>query len=548
VDALASEAQASPTPEVPRLTEHLFRHEAGKLVSVLTGIFGIDRLQMAEDVVQEALVRALQTWPYDGIPKNPPAWLMQTAKHLALDIVRREKSFHEKEPAIIAFVERTPADAGADEAIFFEDEIKDARLRLLFVCCHPLIAEDSQVALALKTLCGFNTIEISKAFLTTEATIAKRLTRAKQRVRDFGIPFEIPSGEDVSPRLTGVLQTLYLLFNEGYKASGGDRLVREELCYEAIRLTMFLVEHPAGNQPTTHALLALMLLNAARLETRVDPEGNLVRLDEQERSKWNQEMIGRGIFHLGQSAAGDELGEYHLQAGIAACHCAARDYQSTDWRQILALYDRLVEIDGSPVVALNRAIAVANVHGPAAGIEAVQTIRDRRKLESYYLLYAVLGDFEWRLGRLGVATDFFRTALKLADTKSEQAFLERRRVSLDPYRAHVHSQRRIDFRHFTKTDHTLLQASQSNEQNRAPFGRSCSSAAIALRECRDSQVRGCIIETYSRITVDDRTAGQGMDIHANHVTIAQIIVNNAFMGMKAMHGSRNVITANGLPL
>lgn len=425
---VGSDAAEAPAPaaEVSRLAERMFREEAGKLVATLTRHFGVDHLQLAEDVVQEALARALRVWPFYGVPKNPAAWLTQTAKNLALDVIRREKTFAGKEAAIVAWIEQATTTAADDEVGFDEHEIRDDRLRLLFVCCHPHLAQEAQVALALKTLCGFNTVEIGKAFLTTEASIAKRLTRAKQRLRDDGIPFEIPSGAELSARLEAVMQTLYLLFNEGYKASGGDRLVREELCLEAIRLMTLLVEHPAGNQPSVHALLALMLFNGARLEARADAEGNLLRLEEQDRAKWNEDMIARGMRHLSKSAAGEVLSEYHLQAGIAACHCAARDYASTDWPQILALYDRLVEIDGSPVIALNRAIAVANVHSAAAGIAAVEAIRDREKLESYYLFHAVLGEFEARLGRRTAAADFFQRALKLADTKSEKAFLSKR--------------------------------------------------------------------------------------------------------------------------
>ena len=427
VEEAADLARASaPVEEVSRLAERLFREESGKLVAILTRHFGVDHLQLAEDVVQEALARALRVWPFYGVPKNPAAWLTQTAKNLALDVVRRQKSFADKEASIIASIELATTEPTTGETVFDENEIRDDRLRMLFVCCHPHLAQEAQVALALKTLCGFNTVEISKAFLTTEASIAKRLTRAKQRLRDDGIPFEIPSGPELSTRLEAVLQTLYLLFNEGYKASGGEHLVREELCSEAIRLMTFLVDHPAGDLPHAHALLALMLFNAARLASRVDAEGNLLRLEEQDRAKWNAELIGRGLQHLSRSAAGDALSEYHLQAGIAACHCAARDYASTDWPRILALYDRLVEIDASPVVALNRAIAVANVHGPAAGNEAINAIRDREKLESYYLLYAVLGDFEMQLGRWSAAAESFQRALELADTKSEQAFLEKR--------------------------------------------------------------------------------------------------------------------------
>jgi RNA polymerase sigma-70 factor (ECF subfamily) len=269
-------------------------------------------------------------------------------------------------------------------------------------------------------------MEIGKAFLTTEASIAKRLTRAKQRLREDGIPFEIPEGAELSARLEAVMQTLYLLFNEGYKASGGERLVREELCLEAIRLMVLLTEHPAGNRPPVHALLALMLFNAARLGTRLDAEGNLLRLEDQDRAQWDSAMIARGMRHLGESAAGETLSEYHLQAGIAACHSAACDYASTDWPQILALYDRLVRLDASPVVALNRAIAVAHARGPAAGLAAIGAIPDRDRLESYHLLHAALGDFEARLDHHAAAAAHFEKALRLADTKSEQAFLSRR--------------------------------------------------------------------------------------------------------------------------
>lgn len=425
----AGESSAAPkasVAEVSGVAERLFREEAGRLVATLTRHFGVDHLQLAEDVVQEALARALRVWPFYGVPQNPAAWLTQTAKNLALDVIRREKTFAGKEDAIVTWLEQSGSGAAAGEGSLEEDEIRDDRLRLLFVCCHPHLTQEAQVALALKTLCGFNPVEIAKAFLVTEASIAKRLTRAKQRLRDDAIPFEIPSGAELVARLEAVMQTVYLLFNEGYKASGGDRLVRAELCLEAIRLMTLLVEHPSGNRPSVHALLALMLFNAARLDTRVDADGHLLRLEEQDRARWNGEMISRGMRHLGESAAGEELSEYHLQAGIAACHCAAGDYATTDWPQILALYDRLLEIDASPVAALNRAIAVAHVQGPAAGIAAVEAIGDRAKLESYHLLYAVLGDFAARLGRTAEAAQHFQKALELADTTSEQAFLEKR--------------------------------------------------------------------------------------------------------------------------
>jgi len=409
---------------VSQLVEHLFRHESGKMVATLTRIFGIEHLNLAEDVVQEALSRALQTWPYRGVPENPSAWIMRASRNLALDVIRRQKTFRAKEAEIARLIER---DASAPEtANFSENEIADDRLRMMFVCCHPVIPAEAQVALALKTLCGFSVMEIGRAFLTSEAAIAKRLTRAKQKIQEARIPFEIPVGAELARRLDSVLQSLYLLFNEGYKASSGEKLVRDELCQEAIRLTELLANHPAGNQPETHALLALMLLNAARFAAREDPHHNLLRLQEQHRPRWDQMTIARGMSHLRESAAGDGLSEYHLQAGIAVCHAMAIDYESTDWERILSLYDRLMEFDDSPVVALNRAVAVANVHGPKAGLEAVRAIRGREKLDAYHLFYSVIGELEMRLNHHGAAAREFRKAFELAATKSERAFLLKR--------------------------------------------------------------------------------------------------------------------------
>jgi RNA polymerase sigma factor (sigma-70 family) len=426
-----------PAAEIPQLADHLFRHEAGKLVSVLTGIFGVERLQLAEDVVQEALIRALKTWPYYGVPKNPAAWLTQTAKNLALDVIRREKVFQEKQPQVVSFFEQWSNSSADETSITIDNELADDRLRLMFACCHPSLPEESQTSLALKTLCAFSPGEIAKAFLTSEAAINKRLTRARQRIRELRVPFAIPSGEEMPVRLEGVLQTVYLLFNEGYKASCGDKLIREDLCHEAIRLATLLAAHPVGNLPRVHALAALMLLNAARLPARTDEDGNILRLEEQDRSRWDRRMIARGMMHLGHSAAGGEISEYHLQAGIAALHCGADTFESTNWEQILVLYDRLVEIDDSPVVALNRAVAVAQVRGPRAGLDAIEGIRNQQALESYHLLYAVLAEFEWQLNEFEAAANHLRRALELTDLESERALLSRRFEMCE-------SQRRMD--------------------------------------------------------------------------------------------------------
>jgi RNA polymerase sigma-70 factor (ECF subfamily) len=409
--------------EVSHVVEHLFRQEAVKMVATLTGIFGVEHLTLAEDVVQEALARALQTWPFYGVPDNPSAWIMRTARNLALDVVRRQKTFRDKEPQIIHLIESGTEVA---DATISDQEISDDRLRMMFVCCHPAIPLEAQTALALKTLCGFGVTEIAHAFLTTEAAIAKRLTRAKQRIREANIPYEIPAGPELLRRLDGVLQSLYLLFNEGYKASAGDKLVREDLCAEAIRLTGLLAEHAAGNRPKTHALLALMLLNAARIPARVDEAGNLLRLQDQDRTRWSQPMIARGMAHFARSAAGGELTEYHLQAGISACHCAAKDYAATDWPRILAIYDQLLEFDNSPVVALNRAVAIGEVRGPKSAMEAINAIPDLQSLKSYHLFHAALGEFEGRLERWEKAAEHFRKSLELTGVKSEQVFLAKR--------------------------------------------------------------------------------------------------------------------------
>ena len=413
-----------PAGDITQLADHLFRHESAKLVSVLTRIFGIERLDFAEDVVQETLAKALKTWPFYGVPANPAAWLTQAAKNLALDLIRREKLFRDKEPQIITSIENWSSES--ETTAHFDNELKDGRLRLMFACCHPDIPQESQTALALKTLCGFSPAEIAKAFLTSEAAVAKRLTRAKQRIKELRIPFEIPAGEDLAPRLDAVLQTIYLLFNEGYKASSGDSLIRQDLCDEALRLGTLIAEHATTNLPRAHALLALMLLNAARLPARMDDHGNILRLQDQDRSRWRRDLIARGIIHLGQSAAGQNLTDYHLQAGIAACHCTAPDYDSTDWPRILALYDQLLQVDGSPVIALNRAVALANVEGTKAGKEYLLSIKDRGALDGYHLYHAVLGEFELQLQNLDSAAKHIRRAIELTELKSEQAFLNTR--------------------------------------------------------------------------------------------------------------------------
>lgn len=413
--ATASEARTQ------RLADHLFRHEFGRLVAILAAQFGAHRLQMAEDCVQEALVRALKTWPFSGIPDNPTAWLMRAAKNLAMDHLRREQNFQRKVPEIIAAA-APPADSPFDD----ESGIPDHQLRLIFVCCHPALPPEAQTALALKTLCGFSPAEIAKAFLISESAVAKRLTRARQRLHAERIPFEIPSGPELAPRLATVLKILYLLFNEGYKASHGEEIVRAELCHEAIRLATLLTAHPSGNQPATHALLALLLLSAARLPARTDPQGNLLRLAEQDRSLWNAAHIRTGLHHLAQSSQGDELSEYHLQAGIAACHTLAPSDAETDWPRILQLYDHLSQRHPSPVITLNRAVAIAKVHGVPAALAALEQSPESDRLPNHHLYHAVLGDLQAQNENPAAAARHFRRALELAETKPERSHLAKR--------------------------------------------------------------------------------------------------------------------------
>lgn len=409
-----------------QLVEHFFRHETGRLHGALIRLLGVHNFALAEDVAQEAMLRALRTWAMGGVPANPSAWITQVAMNLGRDALRRQRMAGGKAPAMVTHFELgAPQPLSPAAAAEPDHEIRDDALRLLFVCCHPSIAPDAQVVLALKVLCGFGAGEIARAFLSTEAAIEKQLTRTKQRIADAGLAFELPEGGDLAPRLDGVLAALYLLFNEGYKASAGDRLLREELCAEAIRLTSLLVGHPAGDTPRSHALLALMLLTAARFPSRLDEHGDLLRLDDQDRTKWDQALIDRGLLALAAGARGGELSEYHLQAGIAAIHCTARDAASTDWPGILARYDELYRRKPSPIVGLNRAVAVAHVHGPQAGLDAIAAIPGRDRLESHYLLHAVLGELHWRLNRHRAAAGNFRRALHLATVGPEQSYLTR---------------------------------------------------------------------------------------------------------------------------
>lgn len=414
---------SEPGSTAGEVADHFFRHEGAKVVATLTAHLGTHRLQLAEDVVQEALLHALQTWSYRGVPDNPAAWLTQVAKNLALNALQREQRWNEKQDGIAAEHARwlsAPPDDMKHETF------ADDTLRMMFVCFHPELSADAQTALALRTLCGFSPGEIAAAFLTSEAAIAKRLVRARQRIRELALPFAVPGPGELAARLNGVLHTLYLLFNEGYKASTGDRLVRDDLCHEAIRLVTMLTEHPATKEPRAFALLALMLLNAARLHTRTDDAGHLLRLHEQDRSAWNRPMIERGVACLHHAAQGQTLSAYHIEASIAATHCTAPDAAATNWPRILQLYDQLLALTGSPITAMNRAVAVARVYGPQAGLDALDSIKQRAALEISHLYHAIRGTFAAELGQTSNALAHFRQASQLATLPTERDFIARR--------------------------------------------------------------------------------------------------------------------------
>ena len=402
------------------LVDHLFRHQAGMVTATLTRIFGIENLDLVEDSVQDSLVKALQRWPFHGVPQNPGGWILRTARNRVLDVLRRKSNFRSKENEIAHFNQVRFQDS---EDFSPDPVLADSELLLIFTCCHPALSQEVQVALTLKTLCGFSVSEIARSFLTNEPTIAQRLVRAKRKIKEENIPYEVPAASELKSRMEAVLSVLYLLFNEGYSAHEGEDLIRKDLCDEAIRLTSHLVSTTIGNIPAVHALLALMLLQASRLTARMDDHGNLLLLAEQNRASWNSEMIHLGLHHLDLSSEGEELTRYHLEAGIAACHAIAPSYGSTDWVRICRQYDDLLQLNPSPVIALNRAIALSMVHGPDAGIRELSAIKDLPAMRSYYLFHSTLADFHVQKGEMSIALNYYRQAIELAGTEPEKRFL-----------------------------------------------------------------------------------------------------------------------------
>jgi RNA polymerase sigma factor (sigma-70 family) len=405
--------------------DHLFRREAGRMVSTLTRIFGVHNLALAEDVVQDAFCRALEVWKFTGVPENPSAWLMATAKNRALDVLRRERTARTFAPELGRLIDSEWTLAPTVVELFGPHAIKDDQLRMMFSCCHPRLPEEAQVALVLHILCGFTVNEVASAFVSGHAAIEKRLSRAKKVLAGSRKLFDVANANDFSARLPAVQRALYLVFNEGYHGASSESAVRADLCREAMRLVALLLEHPLGARPATYALAALMCLHAARLPGRIDAAGDLSSLFDQDRSRWDHSLVTEGQRLLDQSASGDELTEYHVEAAIASFHSLAQRTEETNWAQIVLLYDQLMTIRPSPVVALNRAIAVAQLEGPERGLEELNAV-DSSRLATYPFYLAALGELELRLGRKDGAREHFRAALALARSPMERRFLAQR--------------------------------------------------------------------------------------------------------------------------
>jgi RNA polymerase sigma-70 factor, ECF subfamily len=400
----------------------IYRTESRRVFATLIRLLG--DFDLAEDALHEAFRAAMEQWPRDGVPANPRAWLVSTGRFKAIDAVRRRARFDASLTALAGGLEQETQDTFGQD----KEEIQDDRLRLIFTCCHPALPPDARVALTLREVCGLTTEAIAHAFLTTPSTLAQRIVRAKSKIRDAHIPYEIPEREALPGRLDTVLQVIYLVFNEGYYASSGESLTRPDLSGEAMRMGRLLVE--LLPEPEVKGLLALMLLHEARRATRVSSEGDLVLLEDQDRTRWNREQIAEGIALVQQALSSDLIGAYSLQAAITAVHASAPDFASTDWAQIVALYDLLLRVAPSPVVEINRAGAVAMRDGPAAGLELVDVILARNDLANYHLAHAMQADLYRRLGKADEARASYEKALALAQQGPERRFLERQLAKL----------------------------------------------------------------------------------------------------------------------
>lgn len=407
--------------QVNHLVSHLFRHEAGKMTAVLARMFGFDRIEIAEDIVQDTLLKALNEWRIQ-IPDNPSAWLYRVAKNQALDLLRREKLFAE--------ISQELSDQSEPDAygkMFLADEIEDSQLRMLFACCHPAIALESQITLSLKILGGLSAAEIARAFLTSEDTINKRLYRAKQKIRNEQIALEVPQANELSIRLEAVLKTIYLIFNEGYSSSHPDHLIRQDLCEEAIRIGLLLTRNTRTNLPQTNALLALMCFQAARFPARLDDKGAIVLLKDQDRCLWDKFMTTRAYEFFRRSSAGNQISEYHIEAAIASYHASAGSFEATNWEVILRLYNLLADIKPTPFVYLNRAIVKSYVYGAKVALEELTKLEN---LNQHYIYQTTKGDLYADLQDKQSAKECYEKALSLVSSEPEKQLIVKKMLNL----------------------------------------------------------------------------------------------------------------------
>ncbi|HEX2533906.1 MAG TPA: sigma-70 family RNA polymerase sigma factor [Chitinophagaceae bacterium] len=410
-------------PQLQQAVDHLFRHESGKMVAVLTRLLGLQHLEAAQDIVQDTLLQALHTWRFRGLPDNPPAWLHRVARNKAMDLLRREQTFRRKVHPEYQYRLQSEYSLGATvHGAFEEGAIEDSLLRMIFACCHPCIPVEAQLALALKTLCGLSNGEIARAFLTGEEAIAKRIYRARTAMREQGITLELPPPSEISRRLDAVLHCLYLLFNEGYHSAHPDRIIREDLCEEAMRLAYQLTKNERTDGPRTAALLALFCFQAARLPARLDDRGQIILLQHQDRSLWYRPLIAKGFSFL-EGATGRETSVYHLEAAIAYFHASAPSFEATDWKAIYYLYSVLHTQRPTPFIALNKAIAALYAQGAAT---ALAELREIRGLENHNLYLTALGDVYVQLQRRATAVDCYLQALGCTAAPAEKELLQRK--------------------------------------------------------------------------------------------------------------------------
>jgi RNA polymerase sigma-70 factor (ECF subfamily) len=402
--------------------ESLYRSESGRVLATLARLLG--DLDLAEEAMHEAFAVALESWPHTGIPDKPRPWLISTARFKAIDVIRRRARFDGAQRDLVAHMESRVNESAANVDEIGDEEIDDDRLRLIFTCCHPALPPEGQVALTLREICGLTTEEIARAFLVTPATLAQRIVRAKAKIRETPIPYEVPTPQELPERLDAVLQVIYLVFNEGYSAAAGAEVTRAELTGEAIRLGRLLTE--LQPEPEVIGLLALMLLQESRRAARTSPSGELILLDNQDRSLWNLEQIAEGMALVETALNSRRFGPYTLQAAIASVHAQAESTATTDWRQIVALYDQLVRLQPSPVVHLNRAVAIAMRDGPEAGLTHIEALLENGELANYYLAHAARADLYRRLGRTVDARSSYEKALALTQQQPERQFLQER--------------------------------------------------------------------------------------------------------------------------